>query len=409
MNTHTDVAELFKQKPQPIDAAKIRPSTIEKHDVVIIGSSPMALVEASMRAERGDNVCIVEAQSGLGGAWGVEDCLGLSRIETSPHVFMPDDASNKVMKRFLPSEYEELPHPPRLMIRWSKFFGDFVLMDMTQRYKEAWVLHVMAHYEKGKGNKISRWWKTFSEAKRTWAYRKKNKQTGPLIYPKHGLAKWLDDIESHLVSLGVTIKTNTRIEEVHVKKGTISLNGSDGIIYRPKQLCYSRMFHTDRFVYNGDEIKLSYEDDASQHIVFIVKNIRPTTILPFWRLMKDGYFMFFNDITRYSKEFREKYPGCRLVNTRLYAYRAFTPSQIKTYFKHMSFVGYLPKEAEMVDFHYRYHCPKKMAYAEEYRLKKMLGKNAYELKSGTVGLHNGLRARYGKVLAEENSSSRSAN
>ena len=229
-------------------------------------------------------------------------------------------------------------------------------------------------------------------------YRKKNQQLVPLQYPKYGMRGWLKDCRKHLQSLKVDILIDTKIKKLVKNKKEFYVLDDKGNRYNAGKLCYSNMFHLEELEINGENVPTSYEQDASQHLVFIVKGVPPNKALPFWRIMKDSYFMFLNDISKYSPEFQDKYPGHRLINARVYAYKQFTKAEIKTYFSHISYLGYFDKDVKMVDYHYTYINRSVMTYAWGYRFKKLLGNKAYELRSGSVGLHNGLRGRYEKYI-----------
>jgi len=60
------------------------------YDSVIVGTSPVSLLEAIHVAEKGKRVWIIERESSLGGAWHVSDCLGLSAVEVIPHLLVAD-------------------------------------------------------------------------------------------------------------------------------------------------------------------------------------------------------------------------------------------------------------------------------------------------------------------------------
>ncbi|MEM9585186.1 MAG: NAD(P)-binding protein [Pseudomonadota bacterium] len=370
-----------------------------KTDLLIIGSGPMSLVEAKVNVLKGRSVHLLEASNKLGGAWGTSECFGVPNIETSPHVFMPDRKANAVMQKFLPGEFEDLDPQPKLLIRSSKTFGDFRLMDMRDRYNEAFTLAVISHYENKKKNHFMRVWDTAISTKNTCLYRRKNGQTVNLTYPKTGLQDWLNGIEVDLTAHGVNLIKNARVDVIEKKGKVITVRAADGQDYQCKEICYTEQTSLKKLIIDGEEIPLSYEDDSSDHLLFVVDGkFDSPKPLGFWRLMKDSYLMFINDITHYSPEFRAKYPGKRLINTRVSAYRSFTPKKIKTFFSHIAYVGYMEKDVKMLDWHHKYLVRRKMTYAMRYRVKKLLGPSGYELVSGTVGLANGLRNSYGKYL-----------
>ena len=78
------------------------------YDSVIIGTSPVSLLEAIHLAETGRRVRIIERESSLGGAWRLFDCLGLSAVEVSPHLLVADPVVHEVISNKFEIELEAL-------------------------------------------------------------------------------------------------------------------------------------------------------------------------------------------------------------------------------------------------------------------------------------------------------------
>jgi hypothetical protein len=365
------------------------------YDVLILGSGPMSLVEASLRARQGKRVCIFEASDRIGGAWAPIDCFGLKNIEASPHVFMPDKTGLRVLKRYLPYEYETLEIQPRLIIRGSKIFGDIKCIEQRQRGLEALILTTIDKFEKGTGNAFSRAWQTLTYASYMARYRRENGQTHRLIYPKRGLHAWLESCYKYLTSLGVDIRLKTKVDQIHINRHDLTFVDGSGQIVSAKKLCYSDQMIISQVTWNGENIPLSYYDDTSDHVVFIAEGPFPDRPLGFVRLMKDNRLKFINDTTEYSEDFRRTHPNRRLINIRIASSRSFTPSSIDEFFSHIAYLGYMPEEVKYIDYHHTYLHRKKLTAEMRRRLKSIFSEKAYELVYGAAGLMSGLSKTYG--------------
>jgi phytoene dehydrogenase-like protein len=111
-------------------------------DTIIVGTSPLALIFAALEAKRGRSVCILEKSHRVGGAWALENALGLSDIETSPHVFLPNAQAYELLDRHLDSRFQPLTIKPKLTAIASKMMGlsrDALLSDTDAYLKTlAW-------------------------------------------------------------------------------------------------------------------------------------------------------------------------------------------------------------------------------------------------------------------------------
>lgn len=380
-----------------------KPASVETYDLVVIGAGPMGLVEASVAAREKKKVCLIEAGPALGGAWGVGRAFDVDGVELSPHVFMPDQTAYDVLRCFLPSDYETLPTSlqPEVMIRSGKKFGNFYRVKMSDRFREMFA-YFWATIAEAKNDEATARKKFLKDAE----YRIENNQLCDIIYPRHGLVRWLDDIKRHLVASGVTIKTNTRVTHIAMRssakkdRALVFPVDNNGTEYRSRQIAYTELMHADRFSLDADDIDIGYEHDYSSHVLFIVSGVPAGTALPFLRIRNDSWFMFFNDVTRYSPDFQSRYPGMRLINTRLSPTRLFIPSQAKRYFNHLTFVEWLPKSAAMEDFHHVRHRRQRIASNDHAALRRLWDdEQMMELVSGHVGLHNGLRKGYGRHVS----------
>jgi len=63
-------------------------------DAIIIGSSPILLIEALYLSSRGHKIAIFEKKSYLGGAWYTKPLWGMSNVETGCHYI---ESGKKIM------------------------------------------------------------------------------------------------------------------------------------------------------------------------------------------------------------------------------------------------------------------------------------------------------------------------
>lgn len=77
-----------------------RTPNIEVYDTVIVGSSPVCLIDAIFLGRIGREVLVVDRRDRLGGAWSTVDIPGYPNLERAPRVFL----KNPLAYRFMESE-----------------------------------------------------------------------------------------------------------------------------------------------------------------------------------------------------------------------------------------------------------------------------------------------------------------
>jgi hypothetical protein len=93
-------------------------------DVVVVGSSPVLLIEAAALAAEGFNVTVVEKSNVLGGAWKMIPSFGLM-VEIGSHLFYPNRKAFKFLKKKLNVPVFMLDPQPSFYSRQSgRFFPD---------------------------------------------------------------------------------------------------------------------------------------------------------------------------------------------------------------------------------------------------------------------------------------------
>jgi hypothetical protein len=68
--------------------ASVRQNVHANEEVVILGTSPVLLIDGLMRARAGQRVLFLESSDQIGGAWAQADALGLSDVEAACHLIV---------------------------------------------------------------------------------------------------------------------------------------------------------------------------------------------------------------------------------------------------------------------------------------------------------------------------------
>ena len=84
-----------------------------KYDIVIIGSSPLMLIESLYQAKLGKSVLVIEKQERIGGAWQSFEKINFSNhIEIGSHIWQKDKSVNEFLINSLGINVVEMSPQP---------------------------------------------------------------------------------------------------------------------------------------------------------------------------------------------------------------------------------------------------------------------------------------------------------
>ncbi len=70
-------------------------------DYVIVGSSPLAILQASHYKFRKNKILVIDKNSFIGGAWASIKIFGFTNVENAIHYFLPSNFAIKFLKNYL--------------------------------------------------------------------------------------------------------------------------------------------------------------------------------------------------------------------------------------------------------------------------------------------------------------------
>lgn len=332
-------------------------------DDLIVGSSPVSLLEAVHLADTGKRVALLERQPSLGGAWRVHDCLGFDDVEISPHLFMPDPVAYQIIEQVFDIELEVMDPVP-VYRYWSDdlFRQEYPIAD---RLGEQLRDDVQAARE-------SRRHRYLLPVEVAVAAKKlSRRRSEPVRYPKGGLTTLLERAVQVLEDRGVTVLTGVEVREIAWSSAdarfTVTTSAGElgaGCIAVP------RVFDVDRFSVDGRPVPIYYADNHSTHLA-----IRTTTSTPgqlrFLKVTGSPYFELINDITPYCRGPVEQ--ADRVVAARCTRSLTFDGDDVGCYVDHLRELDYLPPTDRLVDHVVTEAEDRVLAHYMKPRLQRLLG------------------------------------
>ena len=319
---------------------------MKKYDSIIIGSSPVSILEAIYRAEQNDRVLLVEKAPGLGGAWRTEPCFGLRGVEVSPHVMLPNRYAYRIISEKLGVAMKPMLPPPVYIINGRK--RKLQYLNAERVYREIATLKGRVGYVQ----KSVRLLASIYHAIKLSA----SKYRSEILYPEGGLNKLLQHAEKTLVDLGVDIVLNQEVVDIsyhsmkYLEPG-YTITTRTGEQYLSSKMASSAIIALETIHIDDRLIKPYSFISQSDHVTYLMKSGNRNGY-GFAKFIDDGFFELVSDVSDFTPDLQDKYPGCRIVTCRFRKSKLFEPDQVPGYFDHLMQNGYLSGTESIVESYY---------------------------------------------------------
>ncbi|QIG51350.1 hypothetical protein G5V57_28735 [Nordella sp. HKS 07] len=359
-----------------MDSEKVTPA--ELYDVVVIGSSPLSLLEAVIGAESGLRVCVVERAERLGGAWMTEDCLGLTGIETSPHVFMPHRAAYDLADAKLAGNFRTVPIQPVLHVRRNGALFRDSTIPITKQMRYELAMATVYHWDAGTGL-----WQAARYLLSRLAQMSGNRNPGEAKYPGGGLTRWFDRIQIILRRIGVEARLGTSVDVIQITGERVVVTTADGGEIRCRQVVLNN--HISLRAMNVDQtpVQLKLKQSISDHYTYVVRGTAPRGFVQF---AGEVPLVLANDVSDYIPDLDQVYPGARVITARAKNGVPRSEAIATAFFDALRSVDYVSKNAEIVAAHHRELATSKMSRGTIRKITKAAGRRVKILTADELGI-----------------------
>ena len=324
----------------------------ERAEVVVVGSSPLLLLEALHQARLGHRVVVVEAAPLVGGAWREMPLFGLRRVEIAPHIVMYNRVTYDYFAQDLKLNMQKMTPAPRYV--WNSPFGRLWIPYALSPF----VAYVAAplHYLRNQQYRANfalireEYFGRLGHATRLlllWIFAGRK----PAIeYPLRGTLDLVDRIAELLKQSSVRVRLNTRVLSVE-KSGEagVQVRCSDGVTLNARKVILTRHEHIPRFAVDGNAVDSLYDFGTYTSVHLLIKTAHPSRSA-FVLAKRDPLFNLFSDLTSYLDDVPA---GRRVLTLRLPpGQSAHDRATAEKVVNHLRASKYLANDATLEDFHF---------------------------------------------------------
>lgn len=306
-------------------------STSEKYDSIIIGASPLAILEALYLNALGQRVAIISDSDTIGGAWRTIQHPGLPPLEIGCHIW----DNNAEVQQFL-IDYLGLnitPFVPSPIIQYGRFSfpydWKYFILDLKAFLKK---IKPISNHDLVSYSLIPK----------------------KYYYPQRGSTELIEKLDAKLKETNIEIIFDTYINTIDIiNDHSIRLITNDGQTYSCQKIVVTGLSRINEFINGGNLIKLDTPrkvDFIHAHLVF--KDDTPVNF-SYIRVHKHSHIHRVSDITYQMspKSFKNK----RLIMVGIFDRKYYETDKSKlqkiilNYLMKNKFIG---KQAKMEDIHW---------------------------------------------------------
>lgn len=324
----------------------------ESADVVIVGTSPLLLLEALHQARLGHRVVVVESAHLVGGAWREMPLFGLRRVEIAPHIVMYNRVTYDYFAQDLKLNVQKMSPSPRYV--WNSAIGQFWIPYALSPF----IAYVSAplHYIRNKQYRANfalireEYFGRLGHATKLlllWIFAGRKPS---IEYPLRGTLDLMDRIEELLKKTSVQVRLNTRVLSVEKSgKAGVQVRCNDGVILDAKKVIMTRHQYIPRLAVDGKPVDSLYNFGTYTSVHLLVKTAHPSRSA-FVLAKRDPLINLFSDLTSYMDDVPA---GRRVLTLRLPNKEQSTDrATAENLVKHLRVSTYLADDAELEGFHF---------------------------------------------------------
>jgi NAD(P)-binding Rossmann-like domain len=315
---------------------------------VVIGSSPICLIEALYQSKLHEKILIVESDDRIGGSWGTISLFNFADVEIGPHIIYGSCDNRNVyrfMSQFLGISMEPLSPGPVCVVS-----GRFLGIKKIQ-VRHHWLQTISAMMDNLNVKKNS----SFLELKHFY--------TRPIIaiiksllgfypepmYPEKGCPEIVGKLAAMLDASRVEIKLNTRVNSLEVDRcsKTAILHTDNSDIVTSKAIVTSHASLTTVYENGVMPLNLNYQTDEYTLIHLLVRDAQPSTF-SYVRFYDHEVLVRIRDLTKYAR-FDEPSRDLKIICVHIRRGHKF-PDDLDAILGFLKTHSYIGREACVVDY-----------------------------------------------------------
>jgi len=319
--------------------------TKSKYDCVVIGTSPLMLIEALYNCKLGKSVIVIEGKDIIGGSWHCFDKKDIANsLEIGCHIWQKNTEVTKFLEDYFDIVIEPRSPQPKAIfygIKLPYYFINLLLIFRKINFESLFKLNHLALYKS----------LTFDFFKGLFSRSK-------YYYPKNGSNELISKILKKVTESSITIITGQQAFSINLRSMTLSLKGEKVINFR--EIIATNKLDIDQIILpNNEAFKLTKREAVIYNLYLVVEK-NPKAKLSYAETFGDPIIYRLADITYPDSTLSEsglrllcadilpatiyKYSNDeikKLVIERLIKWKIIDPNSvvIKYYFNHYQYNG----------------------------------------------------------------------
>ncbi len=247
-------------------------------DAIIVGSSPILLLEALYLSSQGERVAIFESKDRLGGAWYTKPLWGMSSVEVGCHYIDKGTHNYAFLEKFLGIELKPTPRHTRLNID-SERRAAMRQAPLTAKRK---IRNFLESLLANKLIVVDRWnfhsSVTKQKIKPIIQSCVRLLRAKPYMYPVQGCLEMLNALNAKIEASGIPVFSSTSVDSVEIDDdGSRATCCVGDRVYRSESVITGQNLNLDVSV-NGEPLSIEKDlyggpenlDEGYVHVVFQV-------------------------------------------------------------------------------------------------------------------------------------------
>jgi hypothetical protein len=255
-----------------------------KYDSVIVGSSPLMLLEAIYRSIAGENVLIIEKQNVLGGAWFLTDFYEHSAVESGGHIWYRDQYTYKFLREILHLGMVPFSPQPEVMYKNKKY-----------SYKLKPLLDLKT-FLKNKNNSF------ISKLRKIKKIGEDSSVISQFYYPKTGSVELMEKLISLVEKMNISVLKNTSVINVKINQDVVRLETNRKEVFLSSELVVSSHGELNTVHLDGKKHLSENNKENTNHTMHLELNNNSARLFSYLHLLDNKNLIRVADLSFQMKK-----------------------------------------------------------------------------------------------------------
>ena len=286
-----------------------------KYDCVVIGTSPLMLIEALYNSKLGKSVIVIEGKEIIGGSWHCFDQNEIANnLEIGCHVWQKNTEVTKFLKDYFAIDIEpRFPQPKSIFygIKLPYYFIYLFLIFRKINFKSLFKLNHLALY---KSLAFDFFKELFNRSK--------------YYYPENGSSELISKILKKINDSSISLISGNQALSIDLNSMTLSLKDENVINFN--EIIATNKLDIDQIILpNNDVFKIKKRESVIHNLYLVIEN-SPKTTLSYAETFGDSVIYRLSDMTYPDSTLSEN--GLRLLCADIFpaTFHKYSQEEIKT-------------------------------------------------------------------------------